>query len=97
MPKCLLAALLLSALDLSTSAQDPKPADPAPLQLTAQQDHKLMMEALGIKSLREGADGMHRDAPNAANYDEAKANPYPGLPDPLTLKNGEKVTTPDQW
>ncbi len=55
------------------------------------------MEALKIKSLRRGADGRNRNAPNAANYDESKANPYPNLPDPLTLKNGEKVTTPEQW
>ncbi len=33
--------------------------------------------------------------PNAANYDESKANPYPNLPDPLVLKNGKKVTTAD--
>jgi hypothetical protein len=97
MPRCLLAAALLSTLAVSTSAQDAKPADPAPLQLTAQQDHKLMMEALKIERLRPGADGRNRDTPNAANYDESKANPYPDLPDPLTLKNGEKVTTPEQW
>ena len=97
MPKCLLAAALLSTLAVSASAQDAKPADPAPLQLTDQQDHKLMMEALKIESLRPGADGMNRNAPNAANYDESKANPYPNLPDPLTLKNGEKVTSPEQW
>jgi len=84
-------------LAMPASAQDAKPADPAPLQLTNQQDHRLMMKALGIKSLREGANGRNRNAPNAANYDESKANPYPNLPDPLTLKNGEKVTTPEQW
>lgn len=38
-----------------------------------------------------------RRAPNAANYDESKANPYPNLPDPLVLKNGRKVTKPDVW
>jgi hypothetical protein len=97
MPKCLHAAALLSTLAVSASAQDAKPADPAPLQLTAQQDHKLMMEALKIESLRRGADGMNRNAPNAANYDESKANPYPNLPDPLILKNGQKVTAPEQW
>jgi hypothetical protein len=84
-------------LAVPTSAQDTKSTDPAPLQLTAQQDHKLMMEALGIKTLREGANGMNRNAPNAANYDESKANPYPNLPDPLTLNNRGKVTTPEQW
>jgi hypothetical protein len=97
MPKRILAAALLSTLAGSAAAQDAKPSDPAPLQLTAQQDHKLMMEALKITSLRPGANGMNPNAPNAANYDESYANPYPVLPDPLTLKNGRKVTNPEQW
>ena len=33
----------------------------------------------------------------AATYDEAKANPYPKLPDPLMFNNGKKVTTASQW
>ena len=33
----------------------------------------------------------------ATNYDEAKANPYPNLPDPLMMKNGKKVTTAKMW
>src|SRR5437667_6111893 len=70
---------------------------PPPVQLTAQQDHKRMMELLNIKELRRGANGMDRSAPNAANYDESKANPYPNLPDPLVLKNGQKVTTAEMW
>jgi hypothetical protein len=97
MPKCLLAATLISTLAVTAHAQDTKPASPAPLQLTAQQDHKLMMEALKIKALRNGANGMNPKAPNAANYDESKANPYPNLPDSLTLKNGDKVTNAEQW
>ena len=56
-----------------------------------------MMDFLHITSLRRGADGRNAQAPNAANYDEAKANPYPNLPDPLVLKNGQKVTTPQMW
>ena len=32
---------------------------------------------------------------NHANYDESIADPYPVLPDVLTLKNGRKVTTPE--
>ena len=97
MPRIVLAATLLFALTASTPAQDAKPAGPAPLELTAQQDHKLMMEALKIESLRRGADGMNRNAPNAANYDESKANPYPDLPDPLVLKNGDKVVSAELW
>ena len=56
-----------------------------------------MMEQLHITSLRGGADGNNPDAPNYANYDESKANPYPDLPDPLTLKDGKKVTSAKVW
>ena len=52
MPRAILAAAVYSAFAAFAAAQDTKPADPAPLQLTAQQDHKLMMKALKIKSLR---------------------------------------------
>ena len=55
------------------------------------------MDLLKIKSLRKGADGRNTKAENAANYDEAKANPNPKLPDPLVLKDGQKVTTADMW
>jgi len=55
-----------------------------------------MMDQLGIKALRPGPSG-NESAPNHANYDESKANPYPDLPDLLTLKNGTKVSTPDMW
>jgi hypothetical protein len=66
-------------------------------QLTAQEDHQRLMEALHIPALRQGADGRNPQAPNAANYDESKANPYPALPDPLLLKNGKKVKTAKMW
>ena len=55
-----------------------------------------MMDQLGIKQLRPGPSG-DESAPNHANYDESLANPYPNLPDVLTLKNGQKVTTPAMW
>jgi hypothetical protein len=55
-----------------------------------------MMDQLGIKALRPGPSGNESD-PNHANFDETKANPYPDLPDVLTLKNGKKVTTADEW
>jgi hypothetical protein len=55
------------------------------------------MDLLHIQSLRKGADGRNPQAPNAANYDESKANPYPTLPDPLILKSGKRVTTPKMW
>jgi lysophospholipase L1-like esterase len=67
-----------------------------PLNWTAEQDHRNMMDQLGIKTLRGGPSGFEKD-PNHANYDEAKANPYGDLPDALTFKNGQKVTTAEQW
>jgi hypothetical protein len=63
---------------------------------TAEDDHQNMMQQLGIKALRPGPSGTET-APNHANYDEATANPFPNLPDVLTLKNGKKVTTAAQW
>ncbi len=73
-------------------AQNPTP----PVTFTAEQDHQNMMDQLGIQALRPGPSGDEK-APNHANYDESVANPYPNLPDPLTLENGEKVTTAKQW
>src|SRR5438270_12314904 len=67
-----------------------------PLNWTAQQDHKNMMEQLGITRLRPGPSG-NASATNAANYDPAIANPFPDLPDPLVTKNGQKVVTAEQW
>jgi lysophospholipase L1-like esterase len=57
-----------------------------------------MMGQLGITRLRPGYDGRAKPGePNAANYDPAKANPFPDWPDVLTLKDGRKVTTAEQW
>ena len=67
-----------------------------PLNWTTQQDHQNMKEQLGITRLRPGPSGS-ATATNAANYDPAKANPFPNLPDPLVRKNGQKVTTAELW
>lgn len=63
---------------------------------TTADDHRNMMEQLGIKALRPGPSG-NPSAPNQANYDEALANPFPKLPALLTLKNGRTITKADQW
>jgi putative membrane-bound dehydrogenase-like protein len=100
-----LADLVAYLQSLNGGGDDPpKKPDPAPTEepkppvtLTAAQDHKLMMELLKIKELRRGADGNNPRAANAANYDEAKANPYPKLPDPLVTRDGKKVTSAELW
>ncbi len=91
---------VLCACGLHATAQELNAIDSSryqkPVTFTTEQDHANMMQQLGIKKLRPGPSG-NESAPNHANYDEALANPFPVLPDALTLKNGKKVTTADQW
>src|SRR5208283_5209525 len=76
--------LLLAVL---AAANLPGHQFPEPKNWTAAEDHQNMLDELGIKALRPGPSG-NENAPNHANYDESKANPYPNLPAVLTLKNG---------
>ena len=71
-------------------------SSPGPVTFTSEQDHQNMMDKLGIKTLRPGPSG-NENAPNHANYDESKANPYPNVPDPLKMNDGQKVTSPEMW
>ena len=74
------------------------PEERARLEQRAAEDHADMMKQLGITKLRPGRSGFPKAGdPNAANYDPAKANPYPDWPDVLTLKDGGKVTTAEMW
>jgi hypothetical protein len=82
----LIATTCLTAAALAARGQT------APVEMTAQEDHKRLLGLLGIEALRPGPSG-NPQAPNRANSDESKANPYPTLPDPLVTKNGRKVTT----
>ena len=94
-----LALLITSdALRAQTAASPATDAgkDQVLLNWTTQQDHKNMMEQLGITRLRPGPSGQE-GLTNSANYDPAKANPFPDLPEVLRLKNGEKVTTAEMW
>jgi hypothetical protein len=77
-------------------AQQPSTPSAEPKGWTTAEDHQDMMKQLGIKTLRPGPSG-NESAPNHANYDEATANPYPNLPEVLTLKNGQKVTRAKDW
>ncbi len=85
--------MLAMFAEAQNASQSPSPP---PVNFPAEQDHQNMMDQLGIEALRPGPSGNEK-APNHANYDESKANPYPNLPDPLTLNNGEKVTTAKTW
>ena len=99
----MIGTLGLGAFQAADQAAPPAPA-PAPAtkapsakQLASEADHKAMMDQLHIDKLRSGANGSNKQAPNYANYDESKANPYPNYPDPLVMKNGKKVTSAKMW
>jgi hypothetical protein len=69
---------------------------PVPVTMTTQEDHRQMLSQLGITKLRPGPSG-NPSAPNPANYDEALANPFPQLPEALTLREGSRVKTAEDW
>src|SRR5581483_10525738 len=94
--KSLFLSFCLSGVLGIFSAAFAQTSSPAPVAFTSDQDHQNMMDQLGIKALRPGPSGNEK-APNHANYDESKANPFPQIPDPLAMKNGQKVTTAEQW
>ena len=96
-------ALLASQMALSQQAPSASGGEAAsvsngcvPMNWTAQQDHQNMMDQLGIRAVRPGPNG-NENAPDHANFDESKANPFPGLPDALILRSGQRVGSPDQW
>ena len=88
----------------SSGQARPAPAAPAfkptPEQLAIEaasdKDHQRMMDLLGIKTLRPGASGDPK-APNAANYDESKADIYGPPPNPLVSSDGQPVISAAQW
>jgi hypothetical protein len=82
-----LAPLLLLAGPAGSQQQD---------YTAAEADRRAMLDTLGIRDTRPGADGFNPQAPNAANYDEAKAG-TPTLPPLLTFADGTPVRTPADW
>src|ERR1035441_1703702 len=84
------------------AAAAPRPAmQPTPEMLERQKltqaDHQRLMDLLHMTTIRRGRDGSNKESPFYANYDEAKANPFPKLPDPLVLKNGKRVKKAADW
>ncbi len=86
---CAAVAATIALLELHAQTTEP-------LNWTTQQDHRNMREQLGITRLRPGPSG-NPNATNAANYDPAKANPFPNLPDALVARDGTRISTAEQW
>jgi hypothetical protein len=83
--------LLMTILARAASGADAPASLPPPMELTAAQDHQRIMDLLHITSMPPPIAG------SKANTDESIANPYPNLPDPLVLNNGQKVTSAQMW
>jgi hypothetical protein len=101
-----LLMLVLALYCCGASAQDAKPLQSVslvgekqpPVHLTAEQDRLRLLGLLGLKeSDLRPAPVPDAKSPRSANYDDAKANVYPKLPDPLVFKDGLPVKTGWDW
>jgi hypothetical protein len=85
------------------AAQAPAPASPptatdrAAIAAASAAERDRELKLLGITAMQPPATAYDIGKPGNANYDESKANPYPKLPDVLTMNDGTRVTTPEQW
>ncbi len=83
--------LILTTRLAAMPAQSDLSRFPPQVKFTGDGDHQNMMDQLGIKALRPGAN------PNdQSRFDEATANKYP-LPELMVMKDGTKVTKAKQW
>lgn len=73
MRRFLLAALIVIAAAASAQRSPERAA-------ATERSYQATLARLGIASMRPGADGWNRNAPNAVNYDEAKVGRIPPLP-----------------
>jgi hypothetical protein len=73
--------------------QRPATADDARAALVRETaaDYAAMQRVLGITAMRPGPSG-NPSAPNAANSNEATANPFADIPDPLVFSDGTRVS-----
>ena len=88
MTRAIVAAAVFSACAATAAAQETKPADPGPLQLTAQQDHGLMMEALNITTLRRGAERHESQGAERRQLRRVKGQP---------LSEPARRARPEEW
>lgn len=69
----------------------------APVALDRNEDNTRLKQLLGITQMRHGANPNSDDPAAAPNYDEAKAHPYPNLPDALVFDDGSAVKSAADW
>ncbi|MGH9589891.1 MAG: alpha/beta hydrolase family protein, partial [Terracidiphilus sp.] len=81
----------------STEFHFPTPAERAAINAASAVERNRELKLLGITTMQPPATAYDIGKPGTANYDEAKANPYPKLPALLTMNDGKKVKTPAEW
>lgn len=86
---------LLAALPVI--AQAPSPAERERIQTESGAERSRELALLGIRETRPTLSARDPAAPNFANFDEARANPFPDLPALLRTNGGKDVTTPSAW
>ena len=92
-----LALITVVAGQTQAPAAPPTAPDRAAITAASMAERDRELKLLGITTMQPPATAYDIGKPGNANYDEAKANPYPKLPDVLTMNDGTKVTTPAQW
>ena len=99
LPTIVLTANLLAQTPAATPPPAPPPGmgDRAAISAASAAERDREMKLLGIKELQSGVSAYDIGKPGNANYDEAKANPYPNLPPLLVMKDGTRVKTAAQW
>jgi hypothetical protein len=99
-------ALLAGGLALSQAPAAPPAAAPAGFPSAADRaaigaanlaEREREMKLLGIAALQPGVTAYDIGKPGNANYDEAKANPYPNIPKLMVFNNGKPVRTAADW
>ncbi len=98
----LIGAAMSVAAQAPASAPAQAPAMPTAaereaLRAASEAEHNRELKLLGITELQPGLTAYDIGKPGNANYDEAKANPYPKLPAMLVMKDGKPVKTAAQW
>src|ERR1700744_6420902 len=94
---CFLSLPPSVAAQTQTPAAMPSASDRAAIAAASRAERDRELKLLGISEMQPGATAYDIGKPGNANYDESKANPYPKLPDVLTMNDGTPVKTPEQW
>lgn len=85
------------AAEQATEFHMPTPAERAAITAASAAERDRELKLLGITAMQPPATAYDIGKPGNANYDEAKANPYPKLPALLVMNDGRKAKTPAEW